>query len=254
MEIQAVLVDDASNDGTADAVSAKFAWVEVFRTSGDLFWARGMAQAQALARKYRPDFYLWINDDTHVVPDALQRLLASYQVAASANPIIVVGSTIDQKTKACTYGGLYAPHRYKIFNFRRLIGHTVETECDAMNGNFVLVPSAIVETIGGIDPIFAHGMGDIDYAMRAREAGFKVISAPGWHGYCSNNSAQGTYSDTTLPLLVRWKKMLSRKGLPVKSWLTLTSRHGGLFWPIYFLWPYARFWCAGILGQLFSKK
>ena len=32
----------------------------------------------------------------------------------------------------------------------------------------------------------------------------------------------------------------SRKGLPFRSWLHFTRRHGGLLWPLFFAWPYAK--------------
>ena len=34
--------------------------------------------------------------------------------------------------------------------------------------------------------------------------------------------------------------MNTRKGLPWRSWLTLTRRHGGLFWPLHFASPYVK--------------
>ena len=50
----------------------------------------------------------------------------------------------------------------------------------------------------------------------------------------------GTFTDKSLPLKTRWKRMLDRKGLPWKSWLIFTRRHMGVMWPLYFAWPYAK--------------
>jgi hypothetical protein len=39
--------------------------------------------------------------------------------------------------------------------------------------------------------------------------------------------------------------MLGRKGLPVRSWLRFTRKHGGVLWPMYFVWPYAKLLLTG---------
>ena len=47
--LSAVLVDDGSTDGTADAVRERFPRAEVIVESGDLFWAAAMAIAERRA-------------------------------------------------------------------------------------------------------------------------------------------------------------------------------------------------------------
>jgi GT2 family glycosyltransferase len=94
--------------------------------------------------------------------------------------------------------------------------------------------------VGNLDPTFEHAMGDTDYALRARRAGVRAYVAPGIAGYCSVNPLKGSYFDRSLPLHRRWQLIRSRKGLPVRSWLRFTRRHGGWLWPIYFAWPYAK--------------
>lgn len=240
--LAAVLVDDGSTDGTAEAVTAAYDWVKVQRSDGSLFWNRGMHLAIESASKTPTDFILWINDDTHLLPDAIVKLLATYKDYSrrTNKPVIVVGATADRESGHLTYGGQIAVSKCRPFSFRKAWSKTEAVECDAMNGNLVLVPQEIFAVVGNLDPVFEHAMGDIDYGLRARKAGFAVVVAPGFVGHCSNNPVKGTYQDTSLPFKVRWQKMLSKKGLPVKSWKQLTSKHGGLLWPLYFIWPYLK--------------
>src|SRR6266545_6846519 len=72
------LTDDASTDGTSDAVKAEFPQVHILPGTGDLFWGGGMHLAMAAAMELKPDFVLWLNDDVILKPDALARLLAAY--------------------------------------------------------------------------------------------------------------------------------------------------------------------------------
>lgn len=247
--LDAVLVDDASTDGTAPAVAAAFPWVTLERGDGSLYWNRGMHRAQAIAMRHEVDFVLWINDDTLLTDDALVNLIQTYEIlrARLGQPAIVVGATAERTTGKLTYGGSVALSKWRPFTYRKVWSATEPIECEAMNGNLVLLPTEITSVVGDIDPYFEHAMGDIDYALRARKAGYRVFVAPGYVGHCSNNPRTGTFLDRSLPFAVRWKKMMSRKGLPPRSWLHLTRKHGGLVWPIYFIWPYFKMTMDGVL-------
>lgn len=240
IELTAVVVDDGSTDGTAEALTKKYPWARVERSTNNLYWCRGMHQAFEIAQQSSPDFYVWLNDDTMLRPDALTRLLAAEKElrAAHGEPVVMVGSTTDEHTGALTYGGCTRLSGLKRMRFA-LIQPTDEAQrCDAINGNLVLVSKEAAAVVGNLDPVFEHAMGDMDYALRANKLGVKVWVAPGTHGTCSKNSAASTYMDSSLPLGRRWKLMMHRKGLPWRSWLVLTSRHAGPAWPLYFLWPY----------------
>lgn len=252
VSLSAVLVDDGSTDGTSEAVKKEFPWVEVVHGDGSLFWCRGMHAAWQVAQQGNYDFYLWLNDDTHLRPDALARLLKCEELLRVNNgsPVIVVGSTVDENTGVLTYGGDVRT------GCRRTRFHKLELaerpqRCDSMNGNIVLVSAAAMNKVGNFDPVFEHAMGDTDYALRANSMGVQVWVAPGVFGECGKNSISGTFGDTTLPLSRRWKSMLSRKGLPWRSWLLLTRRHTGWLWPIYFAWPYVRLVMGAVLRGKF---
>ncbi|WP_198032507.1 glycosyltransferase family 2 protein [Aerolutibacter daejeonensis] len=239
--LSAVLVDDGSSDGTADAVRAEFPDVAVERGDGNLFWCRGMHRAQEVAVKSRPDFLLWLNDDTTVAPGALRNLLAVHDRAKErGQDVVVVGTTIDPTTSALSYGGLKPVSRLRRYSFVKLPISSESQECVAMNGNIVLVPRAIYERVD-LDPVFEHALGDIDYALRVRAAGFSVAVAPGFSGSCSANVAAGTSMDPSLPMWARWQKFIGRKGLPPSSWRHFVKRHAGWAWPLYFTYPYVNF-------------
>lgn len=254
-KVDVVLMDDGSTDGTSEAVASLFPSVEIERGDGSLFWNRGMYRAQQVAVASRPDFLLWLNDDTIVVPSVLGDLLSVYERERHVRgaDIVVVGATVDPTTGALTYGGLKPVSRLRRFSFVKLPISSEPQECVAMNGNIVLVPRAIYEQVGGLDAVFEHALGDIDYALRVRAASFSVLVAPGFHGSCSANAAQGTHLDPSLPVRVRWQKFVSRKGLPPASWRHFVKRHAGWAWPVYFIYPYVNFALRIAKDSVFRK-
>lgn len=240
VNLQAILVDDDSTDGTAEAVEAKFSWVKVVRGDGNLFWNRGMHLGYAEALKEEVDAYLLVNDDTHIVDNALLHVINTWQTLEqdTGKPVVVSGATVDESTGKITYGGDVAKSQFKRFTYRKVWDENLPTQCHVAQGNFLLIPKNIAKVVGNLDPVFEHAMGDTDYSLRVRQAGFSVYVASGVIGYCSNNHVKGTFNDSSLSLSERWQAIMNRKGLPPKSWLHFTRRHGGIIWPLYFVWPY----------------
>ena len=240
LKLSAILVDDGSTDGTADAVAQRFDWVSLDRAEGNLYWCRGMHRAFAAALTSDADYYLWLNDDTMLCSDALVRLFACEHDLATrrGKPVLVVGTTVDPVNGTLSYGGERRASPVKRSRFIRLPISDAAQRCDSMNGNVVLISREVAQRVGNVDPAFEHAMGDTDYGLRANQSGVEVWVAPGVHGECGGNAATGTYMDASLPLARRWQQMMSRKGLPWRSWLVLTRRHTGLLWPFYFSWPY----------------
>ncbi|STR45532.1 glycosyltransferase family 2 protein [Iodobacter fluviatilis] len=245
----AVLVDDASTDGTAQAVEQSHAWVRVIRGSGNLYWCRGMALAITEALKEESGHILWLNDDTDLNENALKIMsgagLELKNIYGKSG--IIVGCTTSDGSDV-SYGGLKSISAFRKFSYQRVYQEHASIECDAMNGNAVLIAREDVQKIGNLDIKYEHAMGDIDYALMAKKLGIKIFTAPEIVGVCGQNSDKGTSKDASLGMLTRWEKMLSRKELPPKSWLHFTFKHGGVLAPLYFVWPYIKFW-----GQAFKS-
>lgn len=251
VELNVVLVDDGSSDGTAEAVRQTYPWTRVERGDGSLFWCRGMHRAFGVAMERGFDYYLWLNDDTILYSDTLARLFdcTAERRERTGKPVIVVGSTVDDESGRLTYGGERRAAWWRRTSFVKLQPRDEAQACESMNGNIVLIPAESAARVGNLDPAFEHAMGDTDYALRANRLGVGVWTAPGVHGTCGHNSTRNTFVDPDLPLSKRWRQMLGRKGLPWRSWWVLTRRHAGPFWPLFFAWPYVRVVVGGLVSR-----
>lgn len=107
ISLSVYLVDDASTDGTAAAVKELYPQVIILKGDGTLFWNRGMRKAFAVALEQGYDYYLWLNDDTELYPNALLTLLQTSQQLTQQGEAraIVVGSTQILKVVKQPTGG-----------------------------------------------------------------------------------------------------------------------------------------------------
>ncbi len=240
-ELQVVITDDGSTDGSAAMIRERFPDVEIIEGSGQLFWAGGMRLAYGRLLERSLDHYLWLNDDTLLFPDALEALLATHRamLEATGRAGIVVGSTCDDGGKV-SYGGFRRrAGTLRTFSFERTVPGAQPLACDTHNGNIVLVSAQAAARLGNLDAGFRHGMADMDYGLRAVAAGIPVWVAPGFSGRCINeHTIARSFKDKSLPLIRRWQLLTSPKGLPFASWWLMCRRHAGLLWPLYFAWPY----------------
>jgi GT2 family glycosyltransferase len=242
VELTAFLLDAGSSDGTASAVRSEFPKVRLLHGDPSLFWNAGMRVAFGEALQEDFDHYIWLNDDTHLYPDAVSRLLVAYNDLLAQGEIrpIIAGCTRDPKSDALTYGGIVRSNRLYPFRYRRAVPGDKPLPCHTINGNFVLISREAARLTGNLNEAFSHSMGDHDYGLRARKVGCSLWLAPGYIGTCARNDWRGTWQDEKLAFIERWRKLNGPKGMPPREYLTYTRAHGGPFWPLFWLYPYAR--------------
>ena len=148
----AYVVDDGSTDGTSEAISRNFPHVRLVQGNGTLFWAKAMRKAweAAVSERQEWDGYLWLNDDTELNADAIEKMLA-----VNDGEKIVVGELINSKGEI-----VYGTRPEGLFT-----------------GNCVFVPKRVYERLGMICGDYSHAWADSDYAMQAKRAGIEVVSA-----------------------------------------------------------------------------
>jgi GT2 family glycosyltransferase len=252
VSLQIFLVDDGSTDGTSAAVDEIFPHVHVLSGDGSLYWNGGMRLAFATAMKQGFDDYLWLNDDTTLDVDALERLYACRQQIVEQGetvPCIISGATRDPITGAITYGGVRSRDRLSPNALVSVPVGSAPQRCLTVNGNCVLIPAAAAQVLGNLGERFVHALGDLDYGLRATAAGFGVWLAPGFVGTCARNPPVKLPPDVARSVVARLRHVCSAKQVPPRAWYAYVKQNYGLLWPVEFVKPYAR----AVVGALAAK-
>lgn len=233
------VVDDASTDGTAEAIAEQFPEVRLLHGSGDLYWNGGMRKAFGAALAEGFDHYWWLNDDVELDDDALTALLDTLHEVSKTrpNPPIVVGAMRDPDGGHTTYGGVRRENPGRPLDFSLVEPGDRPVRVQTMNGNCVVIPKEVAHNVGNIEPSYRQKMGDFDYGLRATQLGFEVWLAPSTHGVCATHPPRRT---DTQPLSQEIQRLWSVKELPPAAWLMFTRRWAGPLWPLYFGSPYVR--------------
>ncbi|GHV47989.1 acetylglucosaminyltransferase [Bacteroidia bacterium] len=221
-KIDVFLVDDGCPDGSSDAIRIQFSQVNIIQGSGNLFWNRGMYLAWATASaQYEYDYYLWLNDDTILYPNAIQELITCSE--SENEQKIICGSTcatID--TNKITYGG-------RILKSGLIKPNGKKQDCDYFNGNIVLIPAHVYSVLGTNDSIFHHALGDFDYGLRAKKLGIKSVVSPSVLGECDEHEELAAWCNPQTPILKRLKLLYSPLGNHPVEFFKYKKRHFGLY-------------------------
>jgi GT2 family glycosyltransferase len=234
------VLDDASTDGTAEAIEERHPEVRLLHGDGRMYWNGGMRRALDEAMPGDYDYYLWMNDDTTLVDGQVVALLVRTEEQLRERghaPAVVVGTTRHPETTELTYGGHVRDTHRRPLKWRLVQPGSEPRRCETMNGNVVLVSREVVRRVGNIDPAYVQQMGDLDYGLRATAAGCEVWVAPGVVGECASHPERRTDVQS---LVNELRRLWSVKELAPRPWFVFTRRWAGPLWFLYWLSPYVR--------------
>jgi GT2 family glycosyltransferase len=185
---QIVVVDNGSTDGSVLALRVEYPDITIIENKRNLGYAEGFNAGLKYAYQHGADYFLILNNDTTIDPDALAELVKvaeqndrigfvsgkvySYEkpqrlqtAGRNSDPILIVGSDVGAKE---VDHGQYDEVR----------------EYDFVDDVFLLVRRRVFEEVGGYDPLFFLMCEEADWCVRVRKAGFKIMYTPHakiWH-------------------------------------------------------------------------
>ena len=182
------VVDNASDDGTAELVSAAFPEVELIAPSRNLGFSA--ANNRAIKQGSAP-YVLALNPDTRVTQGALDRLVDLMgehpEIGICGCRLVREDGSFDHAARRSfpTVAGAaghflgigrmpHSPRRLAQYRAPDVVAGPV----DAVNGAFMLIRRAALEKVGVFDEGFWMYMEDLDLCYRFREAGWTTWYEP----------------------------------------------------------------------------
>jgi len=181
---EVIVVDDGSRDGTAEAVAASYPGARLLRHEE----ARGFtASVNAGAALAESDLLLLLNSDTEVAVDALGALVGAF----AGNPRLgVAGAALRYPDDRPQWSGGRRPGALWLFALasglafrlgglgawrrRRAVSGHGASRVEWVTGAALATRRAVWAEVGPLDPRFVLYGQDLDFCLRARDAGWEV--------------------------------------------------------------------------------
>jgi len=185
--LQIILVDNGSRDGTLTAIEAEFPRITLIRHSHNLGFTGGCNAGVRRALADGSDYIMLLNNDTEVAADMLQILV---NFAESDPHIGIVGPLLYYYDDAVRIwsAGIYVDYAtgqsHSLRDGELDDGAYLPYQVDAVCGCGLLVKRTVIEGIGLLDDRFFAYYEETDWCARARNAGYQIWIVPQakvWH-------------------------------------------------------------------------
>lgn len=191
VRMRVIVWDNASADGSADAVAHAFPQVDLIRCEDNLGFAVANNKAAELVRS---DWMLLLNPDTETYPGAIEALLRFAKAHPEAG--IVGGRTVfpdgslnpascwNRMTPWSLFAGAFGLSRLfrqsSLFNPEGLGGWQRDSvrEVDIVVGCFFMIPTQLWRKLGGFDAKYFMYGEEADLCLRAGQAGYRPMITP----------------------------------------------------------------------------
>jgi len=177
-----VVVDNGSTDGSAQAIRSRFPTLTVLQLTQNLRFAGGNNTGIAFALDNGADYVLLLNNDTVAEEGFLgplvERMQSDHRIGMVAPKILYyappdriwfAGARIRYWLGTMAHIGIREEDRGQ---------HNEPGETDYATGCCVLARKAVIESIGMLDESYFMYVEDVDWSVRARKNGFRIMYEP----------------------------------------------------------------------------
>ncbi|MGY6522145.1 MAG: glycosyltransferase family 2 protein [Mongoliitalea sp.] len=243
---QIILVDNASEDRSGWRLKEEFPWIVLLQNDQNLGFTGGnnVGISYALANGFT--YVMLLNNDTLVSSDFLTpmvNMLDNDATVGIVQPLILL---LEDHKKIWSAGGKF--NSWLGISTTRgdratLASYTFGSHAlDWVTGCCMLLPSKVIQELGPLQASFFAYFEDVDWSLRIRKAGYKLLLSKESVIYHEGNasskkeSKEGTLSPTVFYLHTRNQLFLIKKHLSYPAFLLAFGYHLSKYfaWIVYF--------------------
>ncbi len=223
-----LLLDNASTDGSVEAVKAQFPAVQVLALSDNRGYAGNNNVGIEAAMAMGAEWILVLNEDTVLAPTCLNELM---RAAVDDERIGVLGPMVyhhDEPGVIQSAGGILDERwtsRHAGQNEDDTGQFAAPRRVDWVSGCAIMVRRQAVQDVGALDQRFFYYWEETEWCLRIARAGWSIVQVPGarlWHKGVTRDYRPGpsvAYYNTRNRLF-----MMSKHRAPLRTWIVAWSQ------------------------------
>jgi len=227
--VRIIVVDNASADDSVSRIRARFPAVTIIENSENTGFSEGNNTGIRFALAEDDDLILLLNNDTVVAPDFLEPLVEALlgdPRAGIAGPLIYYHDEPDLiwyaggRVRRFQGRGQHPRHR------ELWTGGREARETGYVTGCAMLIRAGILREAGLLEPAFFYSYEDLDYALRVRRYGYRLLFVPRsviWHRVSA--SLGGLISPVFLYYQTRNRLLFMKRQLHWYEWPTALGHY-----------------------------
>ena len=205
-----IVLDNASTDGSVDEINRQFPAVRTVGLSRNAGYAGNNNVGISDAMLQGADWVLVLNEDTVLDPDCLTHLVSA---AMSGKEVGIVGPMVyhfDEAETIQSAGGTLTPSwKARHIAQNELDSHQFSDphRVDWVSGCAIMVRGSVIHQIGMLDERFFYYWEEVDWCLRAREHGWKILQVPEarlWHRGVQRDYRPKPSVDALSRTITRW--------------------------------------------------
>lgn len=207
--VDILVADNGSTDGSLELLRRSVgsdARLRIIENRRNLGFARA---CNLLLAQARGDYLLVLNPDALIQPDTLKHMVKVLQAHPEAGMAGCLIRNPDGSEQVGCRRAVPTPWRslMRVLHLRRFFPHqprfhdfvltreplpSIPVPVEAISGAFMLVRREVIERVGALDDGYFLHCEDLDWCMRARQAGWQILFVPDveivhYKGVCSRN-------------------------------------------------------------------
>jgi GT2 family glycosyltransferase len=213
-----VIVDNGSRDGSVPYLAERLTDVTMIETARNLGYSGGCNAGIARALERDLDLIVLVNSDAVLRPNALTALRAAardHPDAGVFGALILSREEPDQVASA----GLQFSERTARMRHRAAgspvaqVSPGVPHDVPAISGCVMMIRAAVLRRIGPLDEEYFYSFEDLEYCLRAKRMGFRVMLVPDAVAYHEGGRSIGRRSPQRVYFATRNHLRLARSTL-----------------------------------------